>query len=195
MSLEGRHSKAKALNQMRFWLSGPRIFGIRPGVSFRPDELFEKPKPRKNASSGSFIYVVQADNGMLKIGVSTNPGARLAQLRTSSPFKLSFAYMGALRCDGYAIEAAAHETLSRHRLEGEWFNCPVDMAVAAIGAAAYRLGEPIASGDPKFADEIVRMINETAAASKHSWPWRGIAIAIGAASGAIIAADFIFGGR
>jgi T5orf172 domain len=177
---------------MRLWLSGPRILGIRPGVTFRRDELFEKPKQRKSASSGSFIYVVQADNGMLKIGVSTNPGARLAQLRASSPFKLSFAYMGALRCDGYAMEAAAHETLSRHRLGGEWFNCPVDMAVAAIGAAAYRLGEPIASGDPKFADEIVRMINETAAAPKRSWPWRGIAIAIGAAAGAIIAADFIF---
>jgi hypothetical protein len=72
---------------MRLWLSGPRILGIRPGITFRPDELFEKPKPRKSASSGSFIYVVQADNGMLKIGISTNPSARLAQLRTASPFK------------------------------------------------------------------------------------------------------------
>jgi len=23
---------------MRFWISGPRIFGVRPGISFRPDE-------------------------------------------------------------------------------------------------------------------------------------------------------------
>jgi hypothetical protein len=77
---------------MRLWLSGPRILGIRPGVTFRRDELFEKPKQRKSASSGSFIYVVQADNGMLKIGVSTNPSARLAQLCTASPFKLSLAW-------------------------------------------------------------------------------------------------------
>jgi hypothetical protein len=164
----------------RFWISGPRIFGIRPGITFRPDELFEKPKPRKSASSGSFIYVVQADNGMLKIGVSTNPSARLAQLCTASPFKLSLAYVGALRCDGYAIEAAAHETLSRHRLEGEWFNCPPEAAVAAISAAAYRLGEPIASGDPKLADEIVRMVaNKTAAVSKRFWPWFSLGAAIG----------------
>ena len=59
-----------------------------------------------------------------------------------------------MRCDGNAVEAATHETLARYRMQGEWFNCPVDMAVAAIGAAAYRFGEPIASGDPKFADEI-----------------------------------------
>jgi hypothetical protein len=25
---------------MRFFFSGPRLFGIRPGISFRPDELF-----------------------------------------------------------------------------------------------------------------------------------------------------------
>jgi hypothetical protein len=170
--------------KMRLWLSGPRILGVRPGITFRPDELFEKPKPRKSASSDSFIYVAEADNGMLKIGVSTNPGARLAQLRTSSPFKLSLAYVGALRCDGYAIEAAAHETLSRHRLEGEWFNCPPEAAVAAISAAAYKLGEPIASGDPKLADEIVRTvaaINETAAAPKRFWAWFWVGAVIGAA--------------
>jgi hypothetical protein len=37
------------------------------------------------------------------------------------------------------------------------------MAVAAIGVAAYRLGEPIASGDPRLVDETVRMVTaETA---------------------------------
>ncbi len=43
MLVEGRHSKAKALNQMRLWLSGPRILNglVRPGIclgreDFRP---------------------------------------------------------------------------------------------------------------------------------------------------------------
>jgi hypothetical protein len=139
----------------RFWLSGPRILGIRPGISFRLDELLRKPSPRRQLQ-GNFIYIVQADNGMVKIGISTNPSARLAQLRTASAVPLAIAYVGALRCNGYAIEAEAHRTLADYRLEGEWFNCPVGMAVAAIGAAAYRLGESIASDDPKLADEIVR---------------------------------------
>jgi hypothetical protein len=122
---------------------------------------------------------------MLKIGVSTNPSARLAQLRTLSPFKLTFAFMGALRCAGYAVEAEAHRTLAGYRLEGEWFNCPVDMAVAAIGAAAYRLGEPIASGDPRLADIIVRTAAaETTAAPG---PWLLLRAAAGAAMGIIIA--------
>jgi hypothetical protein len=35
MLVEGRHSKEKALNQMRLWLSGPRILNclVRPGIS------------------------------------------------------------------------------------------------------------------------------------------------------------------
>jgi hypothetical protein len=63
--------------------------------------------------------------------------------------------MLALRCTGYAVEAEAHRTLAAYRHSGEWFRCPTDMAVAAIAAAAYRLGEPIASGDPRLADVIV----------------------------------------
>src|ERR1700704_1423978 len=127
------------MRDMRFWISGPRILGIRPGISFRPDEFPRRPSPRRQLQ-GSFIYVVRGDHGLIKIGVSSNPSARLARLRTASAVPLTIAYVGALRCAGYTVEAEAHRTLAGYRLEGEWFNCPVDMAVAAIGVAAYRLG-------------------------------------------------------
>ena len=143
---------------MRFWLSGPRILGIRPGISFRPDELLHRSSPRRQLQ-GSFIYVIRGNHGLIKIGISTNPSARLAQLQTASATPLKIEYVGALRCSGYAIEAEAHRTLAGYRLEGEWFRCPVDMAVAAIGAAAFRLGEPIASGNPRLVDEVVRVIS------------------------------------
>jgi hypothetical protein len=171
---------------MRFWISGPHILGIRPGISFRPGEFSRGPSPRNRARragfirqlQGSFIYIIRGDHGLLKIGISSNPSARLAQLRTASAVPLTIAYVGALRCDGYAVEAEAHRTLAGYRLEGEWFNCPVDMAVAAIAVAAHRLGEPIASGgDPRLADETVRMaaaVNDMAAAPR-PWHWLGVA--------------------
>jgi hypothetical protein len=174
----------------RFYLLGPRILGIRPGISFRPDELLRKPPPRRQLQ-GSFIYVIRGDHGLLKIGISSNPTARLAQLRTASAVPLVIAYVSALRCNGYAIEAEVHRTLAGYRQNGERFNCPVDMAVAAIGVAAYKLGEPIASGDPKLADEIVRTvaaIKDTTAAPK---PWHWLGIALGAAMSAIIAARIL----
>jgi hypothetical protein len=161
----------------RFWISGPRILGIRPGISFRLGEFPRTPSPRRRLS-GSFIYIIRGDHGLIKIGISSNPTARLAQLRAASAVPLAIAYVGALRCNGYAVEAAAHETLAGYRQNGEWFNCPVDMAVAAIGVAAYRLGEPLASGDPRPADEIVR-----AAAA----PLLLTRIVLGAAMGVIIA--------
>jgi hypothetical protein len=110
--------------------------------------------PRR--SNGGFIYVIRDNHGFLKIGVSSNPNARVAQLRAGSAVPLTIVYAGALRCDGYAIESAAHETLAKYRLEGEWFNCPADMAVAVIGAAAHRLGEPIASIEPARIEDVVR---------------------------------------
>jgi hypothetical protein len=148
----------------RLWLSGTRIFGIRPGISFALSELTRsRPSPRWQLRqlSGAFIYIIQADNGLVKVGVSTNPSVRLAQLQRASAAHLSLAYVGALRCNGFAVEAAAHRTLADYRFEGEWFNCPPDMAVAAIAAAAYRLGEPIASGDPRLADEAIRIAAAT----------------------------------
>jgi hypothetical protein len=140
---------------MRFWLAGPRILGIRPGISFRQEELLQKAPSPIHPSRGGFVYIISGAHGHLKIGSSENPNRRLAELKTGSPFALAITYAGALRCDGHAIEVAAHETLARYRLEGEWFNCPVDMAVAAIGAAAHRLGEPIASVAPNMISKIV----------------------------------------
>jgi hypothetical protein len=141
----------------RFYLLGPRILGIRPGISFALSELSRSRPSPKRQLQGTFIYVIRGDHGLIKIGISTNPSARLAQLQTASPSALSFAYIAALRCDGRAVEAEAHRTLAAHRRNGEWFDVSPDMAVAAIAAAAYRLSEPIASGDPRLADEAVRM--------------------------------------
>jgi hypothetical protein len=145
---------------VRLWISGPRIFGIRPGISFALSELLPRPSPPRHSRQlrGSFIYIVQADNGLIKVGISGNPGARLMQLRTASAVPLKLEYIGALRCNGYAIEAATHRTLADYRQNGEWFRCPTDMAVAAISAAAYRLGEPIASIDPML--RTVATIND-----------------------------------
>lgn len=153
---------------MRFWISGPRIGRFRTGVSFRPDELL-KPKPKTATTTaprlnGGFIYIVRDANGLLKIGISSNPTARLATLRTASPVPLAFEYIGALRSDGYAIEAKAHDILSRHRLSGEWFDCAPEVAVGAISAAAHSLGELIAAVPFDMIDEVVRITALTDAA-------------------------------
>jgi hypothetical protein len=147
---------------MRFFFSGPRIFGIRPGVSFSAADFKEAPSAaRARAPSGevqgSFVYVVRGDHNLVKIGVSSNPSARLAQLRTGSPFPISFAFIAATPGDGFDIERAAHQMLARQRLNGEWFDVAPEMAIAAVNAAAARIGAPLQSVDLATADLALKL--------------------------------------
>jgi hypothetical protein len=131
---------------MRFFSSGPRILGIRPGISFGLNELLRlATNPMQNKPgepmTGSFLYAIRGDHNMVKIGVSTNPNARLASLRTASAFPIDFSYIAVTPGTGFDIEAGAHEMLKSHRCNGEWFDVTPEMAVAAIAGAAHKLGE------------------------------------------------------
>ncbi len=70
---------------MRFFFIGPRILGIRPGISFGPSDFRKAFAPNASRSNmtGSFVYVIRGDHNLVKVGVSTNPNARLAQLRSA----------------------------------------------------------------------------------------------------------------
>lgn len=138
------------------------MFGglIRPGVSFTPQGAMNGLglAPQPNALvSGSFVYLAASDHGRVKVGVSTNPSSRLAQLQTSSPFPVHFAYIGVTPGTGYDIERATHQILNEYRCVGEWFNVPEEMAVAAINAAAYRIGQKLVAVDPDQVDRIVQL--------------------------------------
>jgi hypothetical protein len=93
--------------------------------------------------TGSFLYVVRGDHNVVKVGVTTNPNARLASLRTGSAFPIDFDYIAVTPGTGFDIEAGAHEMLKSHRCNAEWFDVPPEMAVAAIAGAAHKLGQPI----------------------------------------------------
>jgi Meiotically up-regulated gene 113 len=146
---------------MRFFFIGPRILGVRPGISFGLNELLRlatKPQ-RKSAESmtGSFVYVIRGDHSLVKIGVSTNPNARLAQLRTASAFPIDFSYLAVTPGTGFNIEQGAHAMLASHRCAGEWFDVAPEMAVAAIAGAAHKLGQPILPVTADVAEQILRI--------------------------------------
>ena len=130
---------------MRFWISGPRLLGglIRPGVSFGPSD-FRRARPA-TVSSADFVYVVAGEHGLIKVGFTTNPQARLATLRTASPYSLEMVFCAPAYGSAFVIEQAAHDILSKHRASGEWFAVTPEMAIAAIYAAADRSGRSLLS--------------------------------------------------
>lgn len=129
---------------MRVWLSGPRLFNglLRPGVSF---DLRGRRAVSRAPGASDFVYVIGSAQGRVKIGMSTDPVARLATLQTASPDRLWLALAAPAYGNAYAIEQEAHAILAAHRLAGEWFTAPPEMAIAAVYGAAGRLGVSLTS--------------------------------------------------
>jgi hypothetical protein len=163
---------------MRFFFSGPRIFGIRPGVIFGASDFMRRPKTTQTKPAepitGSFLYVIRGDHNLVKIGVSTNPNARLAQLRTASAFPIDFSYIAVTPGTGFDIEQGAHAMLASHRCNGEWFDVQPEIAVAAIAGAAHKLGQPILPVTPEVASQILQIAGNTQTASDGKYVFDGL---------------------
>jgi hypothetical protein len=147
---------------MRFWIRGPRIFGARVGVSFGAEDFASRGSRQSSPSGGSFLYVITGDHERVKVGVSIDPNRRLAELQTGSPFPLRLAYVAVTPGTGYDIEAEAKRTLNRYRcVQGsgdEWFNVPVEMAVAALSGAAFKRAQPLVPMTQEVLDQTLRIM-------------------------------------
>ena len=86
------------------------------------------------ARSARSLYVIGAEDGPLKIGISTDVGGRLAALQSHSPHAL-VAHHQAQPGDARLVERVAHQLLAAKRVRGEWFDVSIDDAVAAINQA------------------------------------------------------------
>jgi Meiotically Up-regulated Gene 113 (MUG113) protein len=164
---------------MRFFFIGPRILGIRRGISFGTNELLRlatKPKHRKPAEpmTGSFVYVIRGDHNMSKVGVTTNPAARLASLRTASAFPIGYSFIAVTPGTGYDIEAGAHAMLASHRCNGEWFDVAPEIAVAAIAGAAHKLGQPILPVTAEIANRILQIAANGSGPSSNTYLFDGL---------------------
>ena len=122
---------------MRFWLGGPRIGPLRAGVLFGGSAFHGG--GRSYSGSGAFVYVIEGAHDRIKIGISADPSARVANLQTGSPFALSLAYSTWAGDRAFDVEREAHALLARQNAGGEWFACSREAAVAAINAAAAHL--------------------------------------------------------
>lgn len=156
---------------MRFFFLGPRLFGVRPGVSFSPRD-FRKMMSNAAPSSGSnvtggFVYVLKDGSGRHKIGSSRDPIARIAQLQTGSAEHLDFAFIGAAPENAYtAIERAAHDLLEDQKIAGggdEWFKVPASIAIGAVLEVASRLNLPIQQVQPVQVAQIMAVCRQQAA--------------------------------
>lgn len=129
---------------MRFWISGPRIGVFRPGISFGSSFASYRPAAARAAvPAGQFVYVISGEHGAVKIGISSNPTARRAELQTGSPHGLFLESAMWAGENAFEIEQEAHAILASYRMPGEWFHVSREAALAAVCGAAARLGLPL----------------------------------------------------
>ncbi|GGH14888.1 hypothetical protein GCM10007036_14490 [Alsobacter metallidurans] len=167
---------------MRLFVGWPRVFGVRTGMILGPEDFAPRGGGAPRAESG-FVYVIRGDHGLVKVGFSTNPEARLATLRTASPFPLAFAYVCAVEGGAgpaLAVEQQALAHLAGRRMNGEWFDTNVPTAVAAIAMAASWLGHRIVEIPADRLGEVMRLAAQGPAAAPSVSPLRrALQIALG----------------
>ncbi len=105
------------------------------------------------------IYVMQADDGTLKLGHSRNPTERAKQIGRP----VVIVHQTDVIEHAERIERLAHRVLALHgrHIRGEWFEATLDAAIAAIETAIRQAeGQELALGkslSPLFGAEIIHM--------------------------------------
>lgn len=161
---------------MRFFFFGPRILGLRPGISFSPRDFRRASAPPPTGAArnmtGGFVYVLADQSGRHKIGSAIDPISRRATLQTGHPETLSFAFIGVAPEGAYtAIERAAHDLLDARRLSGggsEWFAVPASIAIGAVYEVAQRGGLPLQQVTPEMVPQIIQLANQPGPAAVKS---------------------------
>jgi hypothetical protein len=94
------------------------LFGIEPGALRNPIPEYNPPeKPPTDEG----VYLLRADNGLIKIGCTSNLQKRIADITIYSPCEITL--IGFFRCkDFHKKEAKLHQQFAGKRIRGEWFN-------------------------------------------------------------------------
>ena len=90
----------------------------------------------------SFIYLIESDQGHVKIGYSQDPESRLSQLQTAHSKPLVLKYTREIDQAATAtMERIIHEQLKQYRMSGEWFDISADIARSEIDFAFITYGD------------------------------------------------------
>jgi hypothetical protein len=83
-----------------------------------PDEVKEVYEERNETL---YVYAIREEGtGNIKLGISTNPERRLAQLQTGNSSQLSLIGMR-IAVDGYRTERRIQEANKQHHIHNEWY--------------------------------------------------------------------------
>ena len=87
-------------------------------------------------SAGAYVYLARRNKDLaVKVGYSADPCERVRGIGFKEPCELRAVFFAPTRQRARQIEAAAHSSLQRSRLDGEWFSVSIDEAKRTVSAA------------------------------------------------------------
>lgn len=126
-------------------------------VELKGDDVFtdnqsEKPYGMKR------VYVLESENGLVKIGVSGEFDRRKRTLETQSGFSMKNHFCTEWVSNYSEIERDSHKVFQLSRASGEWFNIPFEKAVETVKNICAEIGDH--NEKPKPDIEKIRKICE-----------------------------------
>lgn len=84
----------------------------------------------------SSVYVIEGNEGLVKVGVSCRPNYRRTAIAYSTKKKCVLKYEVDVGDHCYRVERLAHQLLDEHAEGGEWFRVSVEEAIQAVDVAS-----------------------------------------------------------
>jgi len=107
-------------------------------------KLCKKSKPTRHIEAG-YIYFLQGENGLVKIGRSKDYKRRLENLRTMSPVNIKLLFT--IKTDDMAkLEKDLHNRFQEKRVKGEWFRLSgqeIETTKAMLEKEGYEIEEVV----------------------------------------------------
>ena len=95
----------------------------------------------------AFVYVVHANNGEIKVGLSVTPHERLSKIKKEYSHRRGFseAYLVGFVSTRYglSVERLAHGFLGQYAVGGEWYRVHPLIALRVVIKAAYLFQEDV----------------------------------------------------
>lgn len=108
----------------------------------------EKAIRNGDRQEAQLLYIIQAANGHVKIGISSRPRGRLKSLSVGSPLDIELVATADVPYPK-EIEKSLHERFEKYNVKGEWFDLPewemsrlIEQAKLLDGSKKTNKGEP-----------------------------------------------------
>jgi hypothetical protein len=87
--------------------------------------------PKVDRDDPGFVYLMAAEHGGVKVGMSTDPDRRCIEVNRKKTINAKVVFKRFF-ADYQLAEQRAHSALRNWRLSNEWYSCPASVAIAAI---------------------------------------------------------------